>query len=83
MTAPYQLVDAFLQMPQISRRAVRAEDGSQHRQVVQTRRCGEARLHHRRPDARMDAAEVEKGCMTAAALKLTSSPYNVGTKHSR
>jgi hypothetical protein len=78
MTAPYQLVDAFLQMPQMSRRA---EEQKMDPNIAKWFKPGDAVKHGFTIDdliRDMDAAEVEKGVMTAAALKLTSSPYNVG-----
>ncbi len=78
MTAPYQLVDAFLQMPQLSRRA---EEQKMDPNIAKWFKPADAVKHGFTVDdlvRDMDAAEVEKGVMTAAALKLTSSPYNVG-----
>src|SRR5580658_1917435 len=78
MTAQYQLVDAFLQMPQLSRRA---EEQKIDPNIAKWFKPGDAvkfgfTLEDLIRD--MDAAEVEKGVLTAAALKMLPSPYSVG-----
>jgi len=78
MTAPYQLVDAFLQMPQLSRRA---EEQKMDPNIAKWFKPGDAvkfgfTLEDLVRD--MDAAEVEKGVLTAGALRLSASPYTVG-----
>jgi hypothetical protein len=78
MTAPYQLVDAFLQMPQLSRRA---QEQKMDPNIAKWFKPGDAvkfgfTLEDLLRD--MDAAEVEKGVLTAAALRLSPNPYSVG-----
>ena len=78
MTAPYELVDAFLQMPQLSRRA---EEQKIDPNIAKWFKPGDAvklgfTLDELLRD--MDANGVEKGVLTAAALRLSPSPYSVG-----
>ena len=78
MTAPFKLVDAFLQMPQLSRRA---QEQKIDPNIAKWFKPGDAvkfgfTLEELLRD--MDAAGVEKGVLTAAALRLSPSPYSVG-----
>jgi len=78
MTAPYKLVDAFLQMPQLS---PRAQEQKIDPNIAKWFKPGDAvkfgfTLEELVRD--MDAAGVEKGVLTAAALRLAPSPYSVG-----
>src|SRR5579862_6114585 len=78
MTVPYQLVDAFLQMPQLSRRA---EEQKMDANIAKWFKPGDAvKFGFTIEDLvrDMDAADVEKGVLTAGALRLSPSPYTVG-----
>jgi len=78
MTAPYKLVDAFLQLPQLSRKA---QEQKIDPNIAKWFKPGDAvkfgfTLEELVRD--MEAAGVEKGVLTAAALRLAPSPYSVG-----
>jgi uncharacterized protein len=78
MAIPYQLVDAFLQMPQLSRKT---EAQRMDPNIAKWFKPGDAvkfgfTLEELIRD--MDAANVEKGVLTAASLRLAPSPYSVG-----
>src|SRR5215467_7330289 len=78
MTAPYKLVDAFLQMPQLSRRA---QEQILDPNIAKWFKPGDAVKHGFTLDELlhdMEATGVEKGVLTAAALRLSPSPYSVG-----
>ena len=78
MAAPYKLVDAFLQLPQLSRRT---QEQKIDPNIAKWFKPGDAvKLGFTLDDLLrdMDAADVEKGVLTAAALRPSSSPYSVG-----
>jgi predicted TIM-barrel fold metal-dependent hydrolase len=78
MSVSYQLVDAFLQMPQLSKRT---EEQSLDANITKWFKPGDAVKFGFTLDELirdMDASNVEKGVLTAAALRLAPSPYSVG-----
>jgi predicted TIM-barrel fold metal-dependent hydrolase len=78
MAAPYKLVDAFLQMPQLSRKT---EEQKMDANIAKWFKPGDqVKFGFTLEDLvrDMDASGVDKGVLTAGALRLSSSPYTVG-----
>ncbi len=78
MTAPYKLVDAFLQVPPLSSKPL---DRKIDPNIAKWFKPGDQVRHGFTIDdlvRDMDAAEVEQGVMTAGVMRLPPSPYTVG-----
>ena len=78
MTAPYKLVDAFLQVPPLSSKPL---DRKIDPNIAKWFKPGDQVKHGFTIDdlvRDMDAAEVEQGVMTAGVMRLPPSPYTVG-----
>ena len=78
MTAPYNLVDAFLQVPPLSSKPL---DRKIDPNIAKWFKPGDQVKHRFTIDdlvRDMDAAEVEQGVMTAGVMRLAPSPYTVG-----
>src|SRR5215472_2059741 len=77
-SAPYKLIDAFLQVPPLAgKKLIRQIDAN----IDKWFKPGEQVRHGFTVDDLvndMDAAGVERGVMTAGVMRLASSPYSVG-----